>query len=409
MDKRLEEYARLAVRMGANLQPGDTMLLRSPVDCAQFARLIVKEAYDAGAREVFVNWSDDAVGRMKYLYAADDVFDKFNEWEKIQYDTLTKGKFVLLTIYAEDPEALKGVDPDRIKRYQMVRQSALKDFYDKMMASEYSWNLVSVPVPAWAKKVFPEMSEEDAMEALWNAIYETLRIDGSGNAVARWEEHTKRLRDKCDKLNALKLKTLHYETELGTDFTVDLPEGAIWCGGADKNKQGTYFIANMPTEEVFTAPAKYSGNGRIVSSRPLCLNGTLIQGLKFTVENGKIVKAEADEGLDTLNKVLEVDEGSLYFGELALVDYDSPISNQKLVYYNTLFDENASCHIAFGAAYPDCLEGSAGLTSEELEARGLNDSFNHEDFMVGTAKTQITGITRDGQTVTIFKDGNFAL
>ncbi|MDO4735108.1 MAG: aminopeptidase [Lachnospiraceae bacterium] len=409
MDKRLEEYARLAVRMGANLQEGDTMLLRAPVDCAEFARMIVKEAYDAGAKEVIMGWRDDTISRLNYLHAADEVFDSFHEWEKVQYDTLSKGKFVLLTIDAEDPEALKGVDPERIRRSVKARMTALKDYSDKLMASEFSWSIVAVPILSWAKKMFPDLSDDAAMDALWEAIYETMRIDGSGDAVEKWKLHTARLQDKCDKLNALDLKQLHYKTELGTDFTVDLPEGAIWCGGADKNKQGIDFIANMPTEEVFTAPQRDSGNGVIAASKPLCLNGTMVEGIRFTVENGKIVKAEADCGLEVLEKTLEVDEGSRYFGELALVDYDSPISNQNLLYYNTLFDENASCHIAFGAAYPDCVKGTEGKSTEELMEMGLNDSLNHVDFMVGTAKTEITGITKDGQTVVIMKDGNFAL
>ena len=409
MNQKLEEYARLAVRMGCNLQKGDTMLLRTPVDCAAFARMIVKEAYEAGAREVVVNWSDEHIARMKFLHAEEAVFDTFHAWEKVQYEELTKGKFVLLTIYAEDPEALKGVDADRIRRYSLVRQKAMKEINDKIMASEFSWNIVSVPVPSWAKKVFPDLSEEEAMEALWEAIFQTMRIDGSGTAVKRWEAHLASLKEKCDKLNALSLKTLHYQTELGTDFTVDLPEGALWCGGAECNKQGIPFVANMPTEEVFTAPQKYSGNGTLVASRPLCLNGTMVTKIRFTVENGKIIKAEAEEGLDVLQKSLALDEGSSYFGELALVDYDSPISNQKLTYFNTLFDENASCHIAFGAAYPDCIEGAEDLSPEELEARGINDSLNHEDFMIGTKETEITGITKNGETVQIFKNGNFVL
>ena len=409
MDKRLEEYARIAVRMGANLQEGDTMLLRAPVDCAEFARMIVKEAYDAGAKEVIMGWRDDTISRLNYLHAADEVFDSFHEWEKVQYDTLSKGKFVLLTIDVEDPEALKGVDPERIRRSVKARMTALKDYSDKLMASEFSWSIVAVPILSWAKKMFPDLSDDAAMDALWEAIYETMRIDGSGDAVEKWKLHTARLQEKCDKLNALDLKQLHYKTELGTDFTVDLPEGAIWCGGADKNKQGIDFIANMPTEEVFTAPQRDSGNGVIAASKPLCLNGTMVEGIRFTVENGKIVKVEADCGLEVLEKTLEVDEGSRYFGELALVDYDSPISNQNLLYYNTLFDENASCHIAFGAAYPDCVKGAEGKSTEELMEMGLNDSLNHVDFMVGTEKTEITGITKDGQTVVIMKDGNFAL
>ena len=409
MDKRLEEYAKLAVRMGANIQEGDTMLLRAPVDCAEFARMIVKEAYDAGAKEVIMGWRDDTISHLNYLHAADEVFDSFHEWEKVQYDTLSKGKFVLLTIDAEDPEALKGVDPNRIQRSVKARMTALKDYSDKLMASEFSWSIVAVPILSWAKKMFPELSDDEAMNALWEAIYETMRIDGSGDAVEKWQQHIAKLQEKCEKLNALDLKTLHYKTELGTDFTVDLPEGAIWCGGADKNKQGINFIANMPTEEVFTAPQRDSGNGVIAASKPLCLNGSLIEGIKFTVENGKIVKAEADTGLDVLEKTLDVDEGSRYFGELALVDYDSPISNQNLLYYNTLFDENASCHIAFGAAYPDCMKDTDGKTTEELLQMGLNDSLNHVDFMVGTAETEITGITKEGKTVVIMKDGNFVL
>ncbi len=409
MDKRLEEYAKLAVSMGANIQEGDTLLLRSPVDCAEFARMIVKEAYAAGAKEVIMQWSDDTISRLTYLHAAEEVFDTFHEWEKVKYDTLCKGKLVLLSIDGEDPETLKGVDADRIKRYAAVRMKALKEFNDKIMASEYSWCIVAVPVLPWAKKMFPALSEDAAMDALWDAIYETMRIDGSGDAVEKWEKHSARLQEKCEKLNALNLKQLHYQTELGTDFTVDLPEGALWCGGADTNKQGVRFIANMPTEEVFTAPQRDSGNGVIAASKPLCLNGTLIEGIRFTVENGKIIKAEADTGLEVLEKTLEIDEGSRYFGELALVDYDSPISNQNLLYYNTLFDENASCHIAFGAAYPECVKGSEGKTTEELLEMGLNDSFNHVDFMIGTAKTEITGTTKNGESVVIMKDGNFVL
>lgn len=408
MDKRLKEYAGLAVRMGANLQAGDTLLLRTPVECAEFARLIVEEAYAAGAKEVVVNWNDDVIGRLKYLYAADEVFDSFHEWEKMQYDALSKDKFVLLTIYAEDPEILSGVDPDRIQRYASVRHKALKEFNDKMMCSEYSWSIVSVPIPSWAKKVFPDREEAEAMEALWNAIYETMRIDGSGDALEKWRQHTARLKERCEKLNRLNIRKLHYSSGLGTDFSVTLAENNLWMGGSDKNGKGIPFVANMPTEEIFTAPDKYGGNGILVASRPLCLNGFLVKDIRFTIEDGKIVKAEASEGQEILEKVLDMDEGSRYLGELALVENDSPISNQNLLYYNTLFDENASCHIAFGAAYPECVKGGTEVPAEELEKIGLNDSLNHEDFMVGTADMQITGEAADGSRIPIFTDGNFA-
>ncbi len=409
MYKRLKEYARLAVRQGNNLQKGQTLLLRAPVECAEFARLIAEEAYAAGAGEVITDWSDDAMTRLKYLHAEDKVFDTVRPWIKERYDTLADEDFALMTVYAEDPEALKGVDPDRIRRASAASGNALKDYYDKMMRSDFSWCVVSVPVLSWAKKVFPEKSDKEAMDALWDAIYETLRIDGSGSAVEKWAEHTAKLHENAEKLNALKLVSLHYENSLGTDFTVGLPEGYRFLGGAEKNRKGTEFIANMPTEEIFTAPAKYSGNGVICASRPLCLNGTLVKDIRFTVENGKIVKEEASEGLETLKKALEIDEGARYFGELALVEYDSPISKQGIVYYNTLFDENAACHIAFGNAYPDCVRGAENFSSEEYEKAGLNASFAHEDFMIGTADLSIVGTTKDGTEVVIFKNGNFAL
>ena len=409
MDKRMQEYARLAVQIGAHIQKDDILLLNSPVDCAEFARLITQEAYAAGAREVIVKWSDDVIGRLRYQHAPEDVLDSFPEWETLQYDTLSAdSRFARIAIYAEDPEALAGIDPDRIRRGTAARNKGLKNFYDKLMRSEFSWCLVSVPVLPWARKVFPDLADDKAMEALWDAIYETMRIDGSGNAVEKWKQHTETLRNRCEWLNSLKLRSLHYNSSLGTDFTVELPENCIWCGASEKNRKGVEFIANMPTEEIFTAPHKLGGNGILAASRPLCLNGNLVRGIRFTVEQGKIIKAEAEEGLEVLEQELAMDAGSRYLGELALVEYDSPISRQKLLYYNTLFDENAACHIAFGAAYPECVEGGCDMSAEELEKAGLNDSDTHEDFMIGTADLQIRGITADGKEVQIFKDGNFA-
>ena len=408
MDKRMQEYARLAVRIGANVQKGCTLMLNSPVECAEFARMITLEAYEAGAKDVIVKWSDDAVSRLRFQHARDDVFDHFPEWQTMEYDSLaSEPGFARIAIYAEDPEAFAGIDPDRIRRASVSQNKGLKNFYDKLMRNDFAWCLVSVPVLSWAKKVFPDLEDDRAMEALWDAIYETMRIDGSGNAEEKWKQHTERLHSRCEWLNSLRLQSLHYTSGLGTDFTVQLPENCVWAGGSEKTRDGVEFIANMPTEEIFTAPHKYGGNGILAASRPLCLNGNLISGIRFTVENGRIVKAEAEEGLEILEQTLDMDEGSRYLGELALVEYDSPISNQKLLYYNTLFDENAACHIAFGAAYPDCVKGGGSMNPEELEAAGLNDSDNHEDFMIGTADLEISGVTADGREVQIFRNGNF--
>ena len=408
MDPRLREYARLAVRLGVNLQKGQTLLLRAPVSARDFARLAAEEAYAAGAREVVTEWYDDALSRLRYLHASEEVFDHLRPWEKEKLDTLASEDFAQLSIYAEDPEALSGVDPERIRRWSVARGKALEDYYDKMMRSDFSWCLVSVPVEPWARKVFPGLSGEEAVSRLWDAIYETLRITGDGRSFERWEAHDRELSRRAERLSGMDLRSLHYESGLGTDFTVELPAGYRFLGGSEKNRKGVSFIANMPTEEIFTAPKKTGSRGVLAASRPLCLNGTLVKDIRFTVEDGRIVKAEASEGLEILMKTLEVDEGSRYFGELALVDKDSPISRQGILYYNTLFDENASCHIAFGNAYPDCVAGGENLSGDEYGKVGINSSLTHEDFMIGTDDLSITGLTRSGEKIPVFRNGSFA-
>jgi aminopeptidase len=407
MEEKLQEYARLLVRVGLNVQRGQTLVISSPVECAYFARLCAAEAYAAGCKEVVMNWHDDALGRMKYLYADDAVFDDVPLWRRHFFNDYAQEGAAYLAISASDPENLKGVDGSRIIRAQQASGKALKEFDRLQMCSGFPWCIASIPIPSWAKTVFPEDGEERAMERLWDAIFRAVRISGDGKAVEKWQAHLKTLHARMEKLNALKFKSLHYTNALGTDLTVELPEGHIWEAGNDVTLSGQEYIANIPTEELFTSPLKTGVNGVVYASLPLVHDGNIIDGFHFVVKDGKIVEARARQGEETLQAAIAVDEGASYFGEVALVPYDSPISNQKILFYNTLFDENAACHIAFGEAYP-CLEGGQKMTKEELKARGLNDSITHVDFMVGTPDLRIVGTTHDGREIPVFENGNFA-
>ena len=408
MEAKFKEYAKLLVEVGVNIQKGQTLVIGSPVDCAWFARLCARAAYAAGCREVVMRWSDDELTREKYLHAEDSVFDSLPAWQAEFDNGYARQGAAFLHISARDPENLVGVDPDRIARSQRSSGEALREYRELTMSNTVPWCIGSIPIPSWARKVFPGCPDGEAVEKLWEAIFQTVRVDGSGAAVDRWREHLAGLKGHMDRLNGLNLESLHYTNSLGTDLTIRLPEGHIWAAGSSETKSGLPFIANMPTEEVFTAPLRNGVDGVVCSSMPLVHNGVVIDKIRFQVREGKIVEASAQTGEDALKAAFTLDEGASYFGEVALVPYDSPISRQKLLYYNTLFDENASCHLAFGEAYPECLQGGAEMSKEERKARGLNDSITHVDFMVGTADLSITGETRDGREVPVFVAGNFA-
>ena len=407
MEESLREYARLLVQIGLNIQRGQRLVISAPVECAAFARLCAREAYDAGCREVVMNWHDDALTRMKYLQADEAVFDEVPLWRRHFFNDHALEGAAYLAISATDPENLKGVDPQRLVRSQQASGKALKDFDRLQMCGGFPWCIASIPIPSWARTVFPDLPEAEAMEKLWNAIFQSVRITGDGRAVERWQEHLATLHRRLERLNALRFQSLHYTNSLGTDLTIELPEGHIWQAGDDVTLSGQSYIANIPTEEIFTAPLKTGVNGVVYSALPLVNDGTIIDKFHFVVKDGRIVEAHAEKGEEALRAAISVDEGASYFGEVALVPYDSPISNQKILFYNTLFDENAACHIAFGEAYP-CLEGGQRMTKEELKARGLNDSITHVDFMVGTPDLSIVGTTHDGREIPVFVNGNFA-
>lgn len=406
-DLILEKYAKLVIKTGINIQKNQTLVIASPLECAPFARIMSKVAYQEGARDVVINWGDELSAKIRYLHAPEEVFDEFPEWRKDFYLSYLREGAAFVSISASDPELLKDVNPANIIRAQKASNIALQEYREKIMNHENSWCVISVPTKSWAAKVFPNVSEDKATELLWDAIVKAVRVEAD-DPIAEWEKHTANLRHRRDFLNSSKFKSLHYKSSNGTDLTVELPEGHIWMGGSKNNARHIEFVANIPTEEVFTMPMKTGVNGTVVSSKPLVYNGNLIDNFKLIFKNGKVVEASAGKGQEILKKLLETDEGSSYLGEVALVPYNSPISNAQILFYNTLFDENASCHFAFGKAYPTCIQDGGKLAKDELERLGVNDSLVHVDFMVGTEDLEITGITADGKKIPVFANGNFS-
>lgn len=408
--KMLEQYARLVINVGVNLQKGQKLNLSCPVECAFFARLLVSEAYRAGAADVIINWRDDVCAREHWLHADDRLFDAVYPWDALQKNTLGSEGAAFVGIAASDPENLKGVDPDRLRRWEIAVGRDLKEYYRLQMSNGFPWCLVSIPIVSWARKVFPEQTDDEAMEKLWAAIFQAVRITENGDAVEEWRKHCDRLKRRADTLNDYHFKSLHYTNALGTDLTVEMPENHLWLAVDDVAKSGVHFVANMPSEEVFSAPLRDSANGVLVASKPLVLNGNIVDGIRLVFENGRITSLHADIGEETLRASVEIDEGSHYLGEIALVPYDSPISESGVLFFNTLFDENASCHFAFGEAYPSCIQGGAYMTVEELSGSGINaESSTHVDFMVGTRDLLIIGTTHDGRQLKIFENGNFVI
>jgi aminopeptidase len=403
----LERYAKLIVKSGINIQKNQILVISSPIECAFFTRKIAEIAYKEGAKDVVINWGDELFSKIRFLNAPEEVFEEFPDWQKEFFLSYDKKGAAFLSISASDPEIMKDVDPERILKYTRTRSAALAEHRERMMSNKNVWSVISVPTKAWAKKVFPTLSEDEAVDKLWEYIFKAVRADKE-DPVAAWEEHKNNLKNRMDFLNNNNFKYLKYKNSLGTDLEIELPEGHIWLGGSDYTPERLEFIANIPTEEVFTLPKKNGVNGTVVSSMPLNENGSLVENFSLTFKEGKVVDFKAEKGYDTLKNIIETDEGSSYLGEVALVPYDSPISNLKTIFFNTLFDENASCHLALGNAYPVCIKGGENMSKEELEEKGVNSSFSHVDFMIGTEDLEIIGITSEGKEIPVFKNGNFA-
>ncbi|KIL47210.1 aminopeptidase [Jeotgalibacillus soli] len=402
----LEKYADLAVKVGVNIQPNQLLYIGATIENAQFVRLVTKKAYEAGARQVFVDWSDDEVGRLRYDLAPSDSFSEFPEWKKLEREELAKQGAAFMNIVSSSPDLLKGVDPERISSFQRAAGKALEQYRKFIQSDKVSWTVIAAPSKGWAQKVFPDLEEEEAVTALWEAIFKAVRVD-QADPVQAWKKHDETLHEKAAYLNNKRYSKLHY-TAAGTDLTIDLPEGHLWAGAGSVNEKGDTFMANMPTEEVFTVPHKDGVNGYVKNTKPLSYGGNIIDGFTLTFENGRIVGIKADEGEDILRKLIETDEGSHRLGEVALVPHQSPISQSNVLFYNTLFDENASNHLAIGSAYAFCIEGGKTMSQEELAEKGLNSSITHVDFMIGSNKMNIDGIHKDGTSEPVFRDGDWA-
>lgn len=404
--QNLEKYAELAVKVGVNIQKRQTLIVNAPLSAVDFVRLVAKKAYEAGAKNVHVEWSDEVITRTKYDLAPDEAFHEFPEWKAKGYEEMARNGAAIMSITGTDPDLLKGVDPERIQNANKAYGKAMDVFRSYIQSDKISWTVVACPSLGWAKKVFPNETDEVAIHKLWNAIFQATRVN-TEDPVSEWRNHCKRLEEKVATLNEKKYKALHYQAN-GTDLTIELPEKHLWAGAGSHNEQGIYFVANMPTEEVFTAAKKDGVNGYVTSTKPLNYGGALIENFKLTFKDGKIVDFEAENGYEILKRLIETDEGSSYIGEVALVPYDSPISNTNILFYNTLFDENASNHLAIGSAYAFNLEGGKTMSKEELEKNGLNTSITHVDFMIGSSDMNIDGITKDGKREPLFRNGNWA-
>lgn len=406
LNDKLTRYAELAVKVGVNIQPNQQLYIAASLEAAPLVRLIVKKAYETGAKQVFVDWNDDAVSRLRFEMAPEESFSEFPSWKVQEREQLAEQGAAFMSIVSQSPDLLQGIDSKRIAASQKATGQALNKYRQYVQSDKISWTVLAAPSKAWAAKVFPDVPEEQQVEALWDAILKAVRADLE-EPIEAWKEHDELLHTKVDYLNGKKYAKLHY-TSPETDLEVALPNGHLWCGAGSINEKGDAFMANMPTEEVFTVPQKDGVNGYVSSTKPLSYGGNIIDEFKVTFKDGRITEVAAKQGEDVLKQLVDTDEGSHYLGEVALVPHQSPISASNILFYNTLFDENASNHFAIGSAYSFCLEGGKKMSSEELLKHGLNQSITHVDFMVGSEKMDIDGILEDGTREPIFRNGNWA-
>jgi Leucyl aminopeptidase (aminopeptidase T) len=404
----LRKYAQLAVKTGVNLKKKQGCVISASVEQFEFVRMVEEEAYRAGASWVMVNWNDQPSTKLKYRHENLTTLSKVEKWEEEKQQYIVDTLPALIHIVSDDPDGLKGLNVEKMQKANAARMRVLKKYRDAM-DNLNQWTIVAVPSKKWAKKVFPGERTSTAVEMLWNAILKTVRVDETNDPVEDWNAHNGRLHEKFEILNSYKFDYVHYESPNGTDFKCWLIPEANWMGGGDYLKDGTFYNPNMPTEEVFTSPMKGKCEGKVVSTMPLSYQGNLIDNFSITFENGRAVSCEAEQGEELLKRMISMDDGAAMLGELALVPHDSPISNSGILYYNTLFDENASCHLAIGMGFDNVVEEYEKYTKDELHEMGINDSIIHVDFMIGSADLNITGYTKDGKAVQIFKNGNWAI
>ena len=404
----LKQYAEFAVKVGANPQPCQTLIINAPLEGAEFARMCAEAGYDAGAKEVVVYYKDEKLARLQMQRTAVEVLEDIKpNFTRRYLDYIeSEGGACLLHIVAEDPDLYAGIDPEKVARASKARSVASEKYRDYTMKDKIQWSIVAIPSTSWASKVFP--GDANAEEKLWNAIFDVCRVKEGGDVVSAWKEHVTKTAARRDRMNELNIDSLHYKSANGTDLVIGLADDAVWEGASSKTPEGYSFIANIPTEEVFTAPHKDRVDGIVHATKPYAYNGNVIEGFWLRFEKGKVVEYHAERNEEVLGKLLDTDEGARHIGEVALVPASSPINRSGLLFFNTLFDENAACHIAFGNGYPGTVKGGTTMTDEELLAHGVNKSLVHEDIMVGAEDMSIIATTKSGETVTIFENGEWA-
>ena len=401
----LREYAKLIVACGVNVQKGQEVMIYADLDQPEFVQMVVEEAYKRRAKKVTVEWSYQSLEKIHVRYQSVTTLGTVTEWQKAKQEHICQVLPCRIHIISEDPDGLKGMNMDKVTKARQMSYPILKPYRDRRENRE-QWCIAAVPGKAWAKKVFPGERTSVAMEKLWQVILSCSRVNE--DPVKAWEAHNQDLHDRCAHLNSLKIRSLHYTADNGTDLTVGMIPQGMWRGGGDTSLQGIFFNPNIPTEECFISPMRGQAEGIVYSTKPLSYRGQLIDNFWIRFENGKAVESGAQQGAELLATMLSMDEGAAYLGECALVPQRSPICESGILFYNTLFDENAACHLAMGMGFADTIDNFQDKTLEECRELGINDSMIHEDFMIGCDSMNIDGICEDGSTVTIFRSGNWA-
>ena len=407
LNERLEAYADLLIKRGVNLKKGQTLILSAPIEGVEFARIIMRHAYENGAKDVITRWADIPGGELRMRYADLETIKEVPQWVADSYNDYARDDCLFLALDTEFPPPV-GLDPEKLGASRIARMKATEKFSDARMKGIVRWNIASVATKPWASLVYPELDAEAGLEALWHDVLLCTR-SLEGDPIAAWDAHVARNNTYRDKLNDAHFSELHFTSGLGTDLTIGMPEGYHFAGSQETGANGDPFIANMPSEEIFAGPHRDKVNGVVYASKPLFYNNVLVEGLHFEFKDGVVVNYSAEKGGEIIEHLLNTDEGSKRLGEVALVPFDSTVQNTGKLFFTTLYDENAACHLALGESYPESIENGLNMTKSELLAKGMNQSLEHVDFMFGTADMSIEGINAVGEKITIFKDGNWAL
>ena len=403
---RLEEYAKLIVKMGIRPQKGQEVMIVAGLDQIEFVRLTAEMCYQEGASKVQVDWQDMPLNKLAQIYQSEEKLSSIEDWELAKWQWRTEKLPAFLWLDSDDPDGMDGIDQGKRARAQMARFPKIKPYRDAM-ENKFQWCIAGVPGVKWANKVFPNLPDDEAVEKLWDAILTAARANG--DAIKNWQQHNQRVHDLTAKLNKYNFAALEYKSANGTDFRVGLMKEGVFAGAEETDLSGRKFNPNIPSEEIFTTPKKGEADGLLVATKPLSWQGSLIEDFSIRFENGKVVEVKAAKGQEALERMIAMDENACYLGECALIDYDSPINQMDMLFYSTLYDENASCHMALGRGFDVCVKDYEKYTQEQLKELGVNDSMIHVDFMIGSEDLSIVGITPSGEKIQVFKNGRWAI